>query len=52
MDAKELVEQEELEEEYELEPDPYDSIDWEEHERREWRRRWQDEHPFNQHDFL
>lgn len=47
-----MDEQEAKEQDYEREVDPYDSIDWEEHERKEWWNRWRDEHPFNQHDFL
>lgn len=46
-DKRDQVEQEE-----EYERDPYDAIDWEEHEHRKWRRAWKDEHPFNQRDFL
>ena len=47
-----MDEQEVKEQDYEREFDPYDDIDWEEHERQEWWSRWRDEHPFNQHDFL
>lgn len=46
-DKRDQVEQEE-----EYERDPYDSIDWEKDAYRKRRRAWEDEHPFNQRDFL